>query len=231
MCLCFSCIAPPNVTIQDNSYIIVNESSSYQLLCEVSSLPVSTVSWYFNGSTLLNDTTNTKISSADTTLDNGLVIRTSVLTINNISKELEGDYSCRGNNGVDNIIGTREHDTVFIFVQGIPVYNAFVYADYLVPPLVLINGESEVIALIGSNLTLSFFITNASPSVTIDNIYWTVNGNTFLPSDRFIFSGDLLNVIIVDVELYDEGYYTITVSNPAGIYSVTILVDVECESL
>ena len=73
------------------------------------------MSWYFNGSTLLNDTTNT---SADITLDNGLVIRTLVLTINNISKELEGDYSCRGNNGVDNIIGTREHDTVFIFVQG-----------------------------------------------------------------------------------------------------------------
>ena len=111
-------VVPPNATIQDDSYIIVNESSSYRLLCEVSSLPVSTVSWYFNGSTLLNDTANTKISSADITLDNGLVIRTSVLTINNISKELEGDYSCRGNNGVDNIIGTKEHDTVFIFVQG-----------------------------------------------------------------------------------------------------------------
>ena len=88
-----------------------------------------------------------------------------------------------------------------------------------------------MIALIGSNLTLSFFITNASPSVTINNIYWTVNGSTFAPSDRFIFSGDLLSVIIVDVELYDEGYYTITVSNPAGIDSATIIVDVECELL
>ena len=88
-----------------------------------------------------------------------------------------------------------------------------------------------MIALIGSNLTLSFFITNASPSVTIDNIYWTVNGSTFSPSDRFIFSGNLLSVIIVDVKLYDEGYYTITISNPAGIYSVTIVVDVERESI
>ena len=122
-------LVPPNVTIQDDSYTIVNESSSYQLLCEVSSLPVSTVSWHFNGSTLLNDTTNT---SADITLDNGLVIRTSVLTINNISKELEGDYSCRGNNGVDNIIGTREHDTVFIFVQGtISIYFLLLSIMYL----------------------------------------------------------------------------------------------------
>ena len=115
----FLLLVPPNVTIQDNSYIIVNESSSYQLLCEVSSLPVSTVSWYFNDSILLTSgTANTEISSTDTTLDNGLVIRTSVLTINNISKELEGDYSCRGDNGVDNIIDTREHNTIFIFVQG-----------------------------------------------------------------------------------------------------------------
>ena len=88
-----------------------------------------------------------------------------------------------------------------------------------------------MIALIGSNLTLSFFITNASPSVTIDNIYWTVNDSTLIPSDRYVFSGDLLSFTILDVELYDEGYYTITVSNPAGIDSTTIIVDVECEPL
>ena len=108
---------PPNVTIQDDSYIVVNKSSSYQLSCQVSSIPVSAVSWYFNNS-LLNNTTDTEISSNDITLDNGLVVRISVLTINNISKEQEGSYSCTGENGVANVVNTREYDTVFVFVQG-----------------------------------------------------------------------------------------------------------------
>ena len=87
-----------------------------------------------------------------------------------------------------------------------------------------------MIAVTGTNLTLSFFIANASPSVTVDNIYWTFDDNiTIVPSSVFIFSSDLLSITIVDVELCDEGDYTVTVSNPAGIDCATIAVDVECK--
>ena len=97
------------------------------------------------------------------------------------------------------------------------------------PPLILFDEESDVTAVTGTNLTLSFFIEDASPSVTVDNIYWTIDDITIVPSSVYIFSSDLLSITIEDVELCDEGNYTITVSNPAGIVCATVTVDVECK--
>ena len=55
--------------------------------------------------------------------------------------------------------------------------------------------------------------------------------HTIAPEDpRFSFSNDFRTLTIDPVEAADEGVYTLTAMNTAGMDSASIEVDVQCES-
>lgn len=67
------------------------------------------------------------------------------------------------------------------------------------------------------------------PKVQLSNIHWTYtteNGseilNTSFPaSGRYNFSSDLLSLTITDLQVVDDGNYTLWATNEAGISSAT----------
>ena len=78
-------------------------------------------------------------------------------------------------------------------------------------------------------MTLQFNITQDHPPVTPDDIVWTFNGTklNFNNSSRLTFSADRRSLTISRLNLSDEGFFTMTASNPAGSDTASIFVDVE----
>ena len=85
------------------------------------------------------------------------------------------------------------------------------------------------------NVTIEFNILRAFPSVLLDNIRWTftnTSGSTvditnLTMSERHTLTSDLLQLIIADITMDDEGNYTLTATNPAGVNSGTVFLSVE----
>ena len=100
-------------------------------------------------------------------------------------------------------------------------------------------GSASALGVVGSEVTLSFMITNAYPDVTPDNIKWTFNNGqniidiTRLTTNGFSFSMDLLSLSIFGISASHEGNYTLTATNNAGSGQTSIELEVEgmCEIL
>ena len=82
--------------------------------------------------------------------------------------------------------------------------------------------------------TLSFVIRDDFPAVTPDGIYWIfndVNGtevlNPITSGDRYMFSGDNLNLTLRNVSNALEGKYTLVATNAAGSGSASVQFIVE----
>lgn len=77
-------------------------------------------------------------------------------------------------------------------------------------------------------MSLDFVINQASPLVTPDNIVWTFNGR-LVPSNssHYEFSSDRRSLKIVILTTDDTGLYTMTATNPAGVSSESINLDVQ----
>ena len=78
---------------------------------------------------------------------------------------------------------------------------------------------------------LRFAITRAAPLVELRDIVWMHNGmrlNTTLleQQGRYNFSHDLQVLTISDVQVSDEGEFTLGASNPAGFNSATTMLTV-----
>ena len=107
----------------------------------------------------------------------------------------------------------------------------------LVPPTVQ-PVNSSLLGLVYRNVTIVFNIQRASPEVLLDNIRWTftnTSGSTVditnvTTSGRHMLTSDSLQLTITNISMEDEGNYTLTASNPAGVNSGTIVLSVEGNS-
>lgn len=121
-------IDAPNVSVSPSN-IVANESDSIMLLCEVSSLPIPTVVW-LNSSSPDNQIT-TSNDEGDVTLTqiqlptntSSIPVTISTLSITNVLKSHEANYTCVATNGIDNLLGTPENGTIPVSVQGIYIID------------------------------------------------------------------------------------------------------------
>ena len=78
------------------------------------------------------------------------------------------------------------------------------------------------------NSTVSIKFARVFPAVQLSNIQWiytTENGSRFLntsfPNTRYNFSSDLLTLTITNLQVADDGNYTLVALNEAGISNAT----------
>ena len=96
--------------------------------------------------------------------------------------------------------------------------------------MVPIGGESAA-SIRGNMYRLEFTIEKAFPSVDIEDRIWTYTNITSgqsginvseLDTARFSLDADRLTLTISVVNLFDDGVYSLTVTNPAGIDTASI---------
>lgn len=104
----------------------------------------------------------------------------------------------------------------------------------LVAPIVVSTQTKEQIAFRDHNTTLTFIINQASPDVLPQDISWSfkdrfdrhsglINGS----HSHYVFSFDRRSLHIVNLSTIDTGTYTLTATNPAGVSSDTISLNVQ----
>lgn len=99
----------------------------------------------------------------------------------------------------------------------------------LVPPQLIYRGGNPTLGIVGRSITLEFGILDASPDVIPSNIEWqfmqsTIDSNN---SSRYQFSPSRRNLTINNLKHEDEGLYSITVSNEAGIDTLSEFLHIE----
>ena len=98
------------------------------------------------------------------------------------------------------------------------------------------SGSDMQIAVNGKNYTIEFNITDDRPLVETVNILWVYQNNltsiaiSWPPifenetrKQRHYLSNNRRSLIITDVQISDEGYYTLIANNSVGERSNTIL--------
>ena len=120
----FGCVVadPPNVTILEPLQLIVNQTQPASFVCQAYGIPTPTIFWIklSNGMFLTDSSDGLNITESlipPATLE-------STLTFPSTRKTDESGYRCEGNNGVTNVIGSPENDTVNLLVQG-EFFNLF----------------------------------------------------------------------------------------------------------
>ena len=106
----------------------------------------------------------------------------------------------------------------------------------LVPADVMPVTQSPLTVLEGQSITLIFTITNDDPLVQVNNIQWefgTVDITELLMTDeQYELSDDRLSLIINHVSLSaDQGIYTLSATNEAGIRSASIEIIIESKCM
>ena len=106
----------------------------------------------------------------------------------------------------------------------------------LVPADVMPVTQSPLTVLEGQSITLIFTITNDDPLVQVNNIQWefgTVDITELLMTDeQYELSADSLSLIINNVSLSaDQGIYTLSATNEAGIRSASIEIIIESKCM
>ena len=100
---------------------------------------------------------------------------------------------------------------------------------FVVPPLVenvTVNGAP--LGVVSNSVTLAFQIFNASPVVQLANIVWDFNGAVLENlAPRYSFSANRLALTIRDLAHRDEGLYTLTATNEAGVDSASLFLNIE----
>lgn len=110
-------------------------------------------------------------------------------------------------------------------------HNAF-YHTYTVPPTVEpFDGKDAVAGVKGRDYQLKFTIRRASPPVETKEIVWTYSNVTSgqtdidiaeLDSSRFILDPSRLSLKIADIMFFDDGIFSLTATNPAGVHTASI---------
>ena len=103
-----------------------------------------------------------------------------------------------------------------------------------VPPVVTVMSTADY-HLINSAVVIKFALNDrVFPKVQLNNIQWTyttekgseILNTSFSPSSHYNFSSDLLSLTITDLQVADDGNYTLWASNEAGVSSATYNVTV-----
>ena len=94
--------------------------------------------------------------------------------------------------------------------------------------------NSSLLGVVYRNVTIVFTILRASPQVSLDNIKWTftdTNGDsrdiTNTTDGRLMYSDNLQQLTISNISMSDEGRYTLTATNPAGMGVGVVNLNVE----
>ena len=106
-----------------------------------------------------------------------------------------------------------------------------------VPPAVHPLLNQSQIAFRGRRTTLNFAITQASPEVMPENIEWIFESECLGKTDvvntsengHYNFSQDRHSLTILNLTINDAGSYTLRATNPAGINSTALLLEIEGE--
>ena len=113
----------------------------------------------------------------------------------------------------------------------------FSHSMHPVPPDVYPVGNQSMIAFRGRQTVLNFTITRASPDVMPEDTEWIFESECFgqrdaitvSESEHYHFSQDRRSLTILNLTTNDAGNYTLRATNPAGVNSSVILVEMEGE--
>ena len=108
-------------------------------------------------------------------------------------------------------------------------YSYHVCFYILAPPFVQSISPQTISESITRPIVLEFNISGDVPPVSLDNIRWTFNDIELMEDigGRITFSENRLSLTITNLNLSDEGVYTLTATNPAGSSSASIFLDVQ----
>ena len=87
-------------------------------------------------------------------------------------------------------------------------------------------------AIEGTSVILQFFIDDADPPIMLDNIFWSLTSLgvsmdiTNSQSPHFVFSEDKLSLTILQLTAAQEGRYTFSAANSAGVTSESIVLEI-----
>ena len=102
-------------------------------------------------------------------------------------------------------------------------------------PVVINIKSGTVIGVQGRNITLTFRIVEDEPKVIPVDTRWyfkTDNVTTeIFEGTRTSFSPDRLVLIITDLTLMDQGWYTVNAANIIGTGSSSVFLDVQSKQL
>ena len=115
---------PPNVTTLEPLELIVNHTQSATFVCEAYGIPIPAITWV----KVVNETVVIEASGVIDITEEIVRVNTreSVLTFLDTVKTDESIYRCEGENGITNVIGSPENDTVSLLVQGEPCVLVYV---------------------------------------------------------------------------------------------------------
>ena len=99
-------------------------------------------------------------------------------------------------------------------------------------PRVTPSGALTIVELEGDTASFRFLVERANPPLLPQDVQWTMNGDALNETNpRYSFSADRLRLVVSALTRFDEGQYTVSVRNAAGVNSSSISLDVQCKSV
>ena len=166
--------------------------------------------------------------SSEINANDGTVILSSVLKIIGITLSDAGEYQCRA--GDPNFPPVNKTATLTVQCEFLMLILSLLLILFPAPPIVRATSNN-VIGIITQEITLKFNITGDTPLVTHNNIHWQFNGTDLVGGDTVVFSDNRFSVTLSNLSLSDEGFYTVTATNPAGSDMDSLFLDVEGKKL
>ena len=217
--------APPELLLPPVDQIVFADMPDVTLTCQFRSWPVSNVTWmhYTWNETFTLPNNRVVLDSIEMDEDGYSVVDT-YLYIENFTSADAGNYTCSASNGV----GESASGGAILQATSPPT----------VTPL-----SSEVIGVVNrdgsfSDITLGFFITGDVPEVTMEDITWMyapTNSSGKVPltanNSKFTFTSDRLSVTVSNLILSDDGMFTLTATNDAGIALATVRLTIHGQSV
>ena len=110
---------PPDVSVSPSN-LTVNETDSLTFYCQVFAIPVPDLFWINETSQMmvLSSPEGVMVTIGTLPHPSGFPITTSNLSIVNVQKQHESNYTCVAINNVTNLLNTPENGTISLTVQG-----------------------------------------------------------------------------------------------------------------
>ena len=120
MGICFVYISvflvSPTVT-NDPASVTRNQSDSAMFSCSATGVPAPNITWSTTGSANLMSSDVLQMSTGS---DRDLYTTTSTLTLKNIQKSYDGDFTCQADNGIGALATSK---AATLTVQGMSIYT------------------------------------------------------------------------------------------------------------
>ena len=95
----------------------------------------------------------------------------------------------------------------------------------------VVVGHTNIVQVINSTVVIQFSIVNAAPPVEVKDIHWTFTAQSgvttqIINTTEWALSLDRLTLQIPRAQLSNIGTYTINASNPAGVSTGSVHLDI-----